>query len=55
MVLLADIPADVALGRSLTEWQMKVDGSELVREVGGLAFVATWMGVLARRPRDRPD
>ena len=55
VVLLADIPADVALGRSLTEWQMKVDGSELVREVGGLAFVATWMGILARRPRDRPD
>ena len=49
--LLLAVPADVALGRSLTEWQMTTNGSELVREVGGLWFVALWMAVLFWRPR----
>ena len=49
--LLVVVPSDVALGRSLTEWQMKADGSELVREVGGLWFVGLWMAVLFWRPR----
>lgn len=51
--LLVSIPTDVHLGRSLTEWQMNVDGSELVREVGGLWFVAAWMAALWWCPRDR--
>jgi len=51
--LLVAIPADVDLAGSVTQWQMKVDGSELVREVGGLWFVAVWMAALFWRPRDR--
>ena len=50
-VLLVAVPSDVALGPALTQWQMKADGSELVRELGGLWFVAGWMAVLFWRPR----
>ena len=45
---------DAPVGEALTDWQMHAGGSEELREALGLALVAGWSAVLARRPRPPP-
>ena len=52
--LVLAVPADTAVGPALQHWQMADQGSELVREVGGLWLVVAWMAIVCARRRHTP-